>query len=70
MRAGKSLAIALLLIAPFVIAAAHVDLGIAVSTAPPPPPVANIEIPQLSRLVRDTCGSRRTGTGLTADGLD
>jgi len=45
MRAGKSLAIASLLIAPFLIGAAHVDLGIAVGTPPPPPPVANVETP-------------------------
>src|ERR1700688_5088175 len=40
MNVKKSLRCTLLLLAPFLIAAGRVDLGIAVGTAPPPPPVA------------------------------
>ena len=45
MNARKSLLIATILIAPFLIAFAHVDLGIAVGTPPPPPPVAVVTTP-------------------------
>src|ERR1700722_4113614 len=45
MNAKKSLIIAPLLIAPFLIAAAHFDLGVAVGTPPPPPPVTAVATP-------------------------
>ena len=45
MKAKKTLMIACLAVAPFLVAAARVDLGIAVGTTPPPPPPAAVVTP-------------------------
>jgi hypothetical protein len=45
MNAKKSLIIAAILIGSFFLAAAQVDLGIAVRTPLPPPPVAVVDTP-------------------------
>ena len=45
MKTKKTLIIASLAIAPFLVAAARVDLGIAVGTAPPPPPPTAVVTP-------------------------
>jgi hypothetical protein len=45
MQTKKLLIVAVLLLAPFLISAAHVDLGIAVGSAPPPPPVPVVAAP-------------------------
>jgi hypothetical protein len=42
MQAKKLIAMAVLLVTPLLFSAAHVDLGIAVGSAPPPPPAVAV----------------------------